>query len=486
MDRRDVLKRVAVAGGASLAGLGVYTHFNNPPPEEPDLAESMPTDDPTESPTQSKEPTPSPTEPVPHGDEFDTVVDVVAAGADPDGNEPIGEFLETYADDNTLLSFPAGTYVLPQLELGEYDHLGLAAAGEDRPTFVAPADSCHNDDPHVQFERVTNFLLEGIDFDFENEGAGGAINVIASGDATVRDVTTRGTCGSQITMFRIDIRDEGGVGIVENLRAENSGTDGWMTGAYVGKRHSGEVTFRNCELSEFSDNGLYGSAPGTDGGGGGTVHTEDGDFRNNNVSNIRLGTAGSTARGDSILVESPPEAESINLRGIRFRRGAEQVVEDCDIEFGSDVTESFGAIVYHRENGGARVANSTVTMHSDHLPALRAFYHSDDTDTAPTFENLTIDGDADRGFAALINGRDGTRFENCSIEQTGDHRDGIRIAYSQDCELVDCRIDVTGYPLILRDSTLTVRDTTFVTPDGERHVDEMEAEPGDFRPEAWT
>jgi hypothetical protein len=319
----------------------------------------------------------------------------------------------------------------------------------------------------------------------ERELDGITVGVIPTGDATVRDVVTRGSCRDQVTMFRIDIRNPDATGLVENVRTRDDQGSSWLTGAYVGARHSGGVTFRGCELSEFTDNGLYGSAPGTPDGGDGTVHTEGGEYRNNNVSNIRLGTPGSTARGDTIVVESAPEAESLNLRGIRFRRGIDQVVEDCDIRFGPDVTDSFGAIVYHADNGGARVSNSQVTMDSDTIPAVRAYYHEGDTESAPTFENLTVDGDASRGYAVMINGRDGTAFRNCTIEQSGSQRDGIRLAYSADCELTDSRIDVTGYPLILRDSTLTVRNTTFVTPDGERHVEEMEAGPGDFRPETW-
>lgn len=483
MNRRQFLRRGAAAGAVGLTGAAVYSVVGGPPSDDQDPA-GMDTETATGEPPSGS---PTPEQPVRHGDAFGTVVDVVKAGADPTGEEPIGDLLDRHAADDTLLSFPPGDYRLPQIELTDYDHLGIAAAREERPTFVAPANSCHNTDPHIQFAKVTQFLLEGFDFDFQRDGAGGAINVIASGDATVRDVTARGSCKRQITMFRMDIRNPEGVGLVENFRAQNVEDSGWMTGAYVGLHHSGEVTFRNCELSGFTDNGLYGSAPGAEGGGG-TVHTEGGEFRNNNVSNIRLGTAGSSARGDTIVVESPPDAESVNLRGVRLRRGAGQVVEDCEIRFGPDVTRSFGTVVYHSDNGGALVADSTITMDSPRIPAIQAVYPSGEGrgEGAPTFRNLRIDGEASRGYAVMVNGRDGTTFENCTIEQPGSQRDGIRLAYADDCTLIDSRIDVTGYPLILRDSTLSIRNTTFVTPEGERHVDEMEAGPGDFRPGTWT
>lgn len=479
MDRRNFLKGTAIAGFAGLTGVAAYEFTTDGQPSE-DADQ-----DPTRT-TTAEQPEPTPEETVRHADEFGTVIDAQQAGADPSGVEAIGDLLQELAADDTLLSFRPGTYLLPRIELSAYDHLGIAAAHDERPTFVAPAHSCTNSDPHVEFADVTDFLLEGIDFDFRRDGAGGAINVIASGDATVRDITATGSCRAQITAFRMDIRDTDGTGLVENYRATQTQDTGWLTGAYVGERHSGEVTFRNCELRGFTDNGLYGSAPATENGGGGLVHTEGCRFRNNNVSNLRLGTPGSTASGDSIVVESAPDAARTNLRGIRFRRGFDQVVEDCDIRFGPGVTNSFGAIVYHADNAGARVANTRIRMDSDGVPAINAFYPSGDPAGAPAFENLTIDGSANRGYTAQINGRSRTTFRDCTIEQTGTHRDGIRLAYCHDCELVDSRIEVTGYPLILRDSTLRIRNTTFVTPDGEYHVDDMAAGPGDFRPSTWS
>ena len=421
-----------------------------------------------------------------YADEFGTVVDAVDAGADPTGEEPIDDLLADRAGDDTLLSFAPGTYRLPPVEIPEYDHFGIAAAGDERPTFRAPEGSCTDGGRHTRFVGVTDFLLDGIDFDFRADGAGGSVAVIASGDAAVREVTINGSCRNQVSMFRMEVRNPSGSGVAESVRVRDDQRSTWLTGAYVGEEHSGEVTFRNCEFSEFTDNGLYGSAPGIDGGGDGAVHTVDSRFENNNVSNIRLGSSGSTARGDAVVVDSPPEAERTNLRGIRFRRGSGQTVDNCDIRFGPAVTESFGAIVYHADNRGARVTDSHVTVDGDGVPAVRTFYAADEDGDPPAFDGLAIDGDASRGFAVDVEGRDGASFRNCTIEQTGSNRDGIRIAYSADCELIDSRIDVTGYPLILRDATLHIRNTTFVTPAGERHVDRMDAGPGDFRPESWA
>ena len=476
MERRELLKRAGVGGAVGVTGIVAYGRLRDDG-EPPDADE--PASNGGDPPTDEREPPR-------YADEFGTVVDAVRAGADPSGDEPIGELLADRAGDDTLLSFPPGTYRFPTVELSGYDRLGIAAAGDERPTFRAPEGSCGDMGRHARFLEVTDFLLDGIDFDFRAEGAGGSVAVIASGDAAVRDVTLEGSCRNQTSMFRMEIRDPDGSGVAENVRVRDDQHSTWMTGAYVGEEHSGELTFRGCELSEFTDNGLYASAPGVEGGGDGAVHTVGGRFENNNVSNIRFGSAGSTARGDSILVESAPDAERVNLRGIRFRRGSDQTVEDCDVRFGSGVRDSFGAIVYHADNRGARVTDSHVTVDSDGVPAVKAFYATDEAGGAPVLDGLTVDGEARRGFAVDVEGRNGTIIRDCAIEQTGGNRDGIRLAYSDDCELVDSRVDVTGYPLILRDANLTIRNTTFVTPDGERHVDRMDAGPGDFRPEAWA
>lgn len=201
MNRRQLLQRSAAIGTVGLTFQDVLDLISAHNNGEATFQEVLDLID--EFNTQERL---KPEEPVHHSDEFGTVIDAVKAGADPEGNDPIDGILNQYAADDTLLSFPAGTYLLPQTNLTGYDHLGIAAAHDEHPTFVAPAGSC-NGDPHIQFTMVSDFLLEGVDFDFQRQGAGGAINVIASGDATVRDVTAQGSCRQPISMLRIDIRD---------------------------------------------------------------------------------------------------------------------------------------------------------------------------------------------------------------------------------------------------------------------------------------
>lgn len=471
IDRRQLLKAALGTGGV-LAGTAlvstVLDREEGEPPSGTDGGAG-----PTETPSgTTAEP------PLRLATEYGTVVDALEVGADPTGEAPVNELVERHAADDTLLSFRPGTYRLAPLRLSGLRGFAIAAAGEEPPTFVPEPGNCRSE-PYVWFEGVEEFLLDRISFDFTAEGTGGEVRVTAAGDATVRDVTAAGSCPDQVALFRIDVLEEGGTGLVENFRARNPGNDPKLTCVYVGEPHAGEIRFRNCDLQGFSDNGLYASSPGHDGGKNGVVHVEGGLYRNNNVANVRLGSTGSTATGVRIVADAVPVADSVNVRGIRLREQGDQLVTGCHIRIGPDGGDGFGGIVFHGANTGAIVRDTTIAVDRDEVPAIRAF-PNEEADTGPMFEGLTIGGEAAGGYAALIDGRPGTVFRNCDIVQSGSERGGLRLAFSPDCEIVDSRIEVTGDPLVLRQSSAVVRNTTIVTPGGERYVDEMAATDEDF------
>lgn len=475
MNRRDLIKAGLAGGSVVAGGLIVADQLRRQEPVAP--PERTPT-----PPEEEEPPTPTTEEPPErYEDEYGTVVDMVDVGADPSGQEPINALVQEHAGDDTVLTFPAGTFQLRPIRLVDYAHFGLAGSGDERPTLVSAPGECISG-PYLRFDGVSDFLMEHVAFDFREPNTGGEIRIDADGDATVRDVRAGGSCEDQIALFRIDVRDENGTGLVENFHAENATNDLSLTCIYVGEAHAGELTFRNCQLRGFSDNGLYASSPGQEAGRNGVVHVDGGLYENNNVSNVRLGSTGSTARGVEIVADTQPAADSVNVRGIRLRERGDQLVEDCNILIGPESGYGFGGIVYHPANQGAVVRNTAIQVDRDYVPAVRAFPRSEGS-SAQVFENLTITGGAARGFAAMIEGRDGTIFRNCTIEQTGEQRGGLRLAYSSDCEIVDCTIDVTAEPIVLRQSTAEVRNTTLRTPGGERYIDRLSADDEDFRPQ---
>lgn len=478
MNRRTLLKRAGAVAATGVAGLGVIrggttlVAREDPPPGNATPA-TRGTDDPTTTRGETEATTDdgdtdreSPD--VRHGDEFEHVVDAVAAGADPTGETAVTPIIQRNAADDTLLSFPPGTYRVEPLTLSTYDSLGVAAATAERPTFVAAPGVCVQT-PYLRFEDVSDFLLDGIDFDFTDPGAGGGVRIVADGDVTVSNVDLAGSCDAQVAAFRVDVADATGTGLVENLQATHV-TDSKLTGLFVGKSHAGEVTFRDCRVRGFSDNGLYASVPGLDDGANGAVHTHRGSFQDNNISNVRLGSTGSTARGVTVAVDSVPPGDTVNARGIRLRNRRGQVVEDCDVRFGDGAPESFGAVVFHGDNAGGTVRNTRVEVDRDGVPAVHAFAPNQPNNDPPTFRNVTVTGDARGWYAATLYRRDGTTFEDCVIDQTGGGRGGIRLKNAAGCEISNCRIESDRAPVVARDATVRVRDTTVVTPQGERRI----------------
>ena len=466
VDRRKLLIGLGVAGGVGVgAGIG-YSVLDEeeprrPPAEEPD---------------------------VPRTEQFGTVVNAVEVGADPDGEEPVNDILTEYADDDTLLSFPEGTYLLQPITLSDYTRLGIAAEGRGRPTFVAEDGNCVNGgSSYVHFENVAELLLDGVTFDFTGESTGGVVRITATGDATVTNVRAPGECADQVALFRLDVVDEAATAIVEGLEIDNQSTDSWLTGVYVGKQHAGDLVFRNCSVKGFTDNGLYASAPGLSDGAGGIVHVDGGTYRNNNVSNVRLGSAGSVARGVTSISDSPPPSDgevTANARGFRLRSGYGQLIDGCEVRITGDTRFTHGGIVFHKTNGGARVQDTRVEIDRDETPGIRLFPRENDNPETPFFENIDIRGTAARAHSVLVENRDETVFRNCNIKQSGEDRNGLVFRDSADCRLVNSTVDVTGYPVVLQNATLLIKNTTFITPDGREEIDEMEATEGDFAPES--
>lgn len=476
MTRRRFLRHAGLAGVAGVVGVasvGGLSREQEPGPE------SQPQETPTETPRTVDGPGP-----VRYADRYGTVVDAVEAGADPEGKTPINDVVEAHVADDTLLSFPGGTYLIQPLGISGISNFGIAASYDDPPTFVPARGACRPASPYLLFTGIEDFLLDGVTFDFTRIESGGPLYLFPEGESAIRKVRVTGSCREQITTVRIDVNDEDDETLVENLVAENDdGGSELLTGVYVGKNHAGTLTFRDCRVRGFSNNGLYASAPGNDDGRDGEVHVVGGRYENNNISGIRLGSTGATARDASVVVdESPPANGAVNARGIRLRGRRGQLVEGCDVYVGPGTERSFGAVVVHPDTAGATVRATEMTVDHDTTPALQAFPPSRSVSSRLVLEDLTIDGDSAGAYAALVDSRDGTVFRDCTITQPGDDRGGIYLRSSSDCRIVDCRIDVTGNPLVLRGTTVRVENTTLVTPDGEEHIEEMEASDEDFTP----
>jgi len=461
--RRAFLHRgAALALSGAIAGCQFRDGEPDPASPEPD----RPTDSPTPATPTSRERLAST-----YGDRFDEYVDVVAAGASPDGADPIDGVLERVVDDDTLVYVPAGTYRVDSVRVEGVSNAALVAESPDRTSIVPGQSAADVGHLFLRFHGVSDFLLEGFTLDYRESGAGGATQVISRGDFAVRDLRVRGTMPDESlpdnpAAFRFDVRDESATGTVENVVATDGGHDGGnAVGLYVGAAHAGTLEFVDCEVSNFPNNGLYASAPGRDDealrGNDGTVHVRGGRYANNNIANVRLGSTDSTARGVTVVVDErpPSHAGAMNARGIRIRNRSGIVVEDCEITIGADAGEGFGGLVFHPNAGTSTIRDTTIQVDRDGTPAIRALDDDpSDATPGPTFENVTVSGSAAGGWAVEITGRADVAFEDCTVTGRGAGRNGLSFTACENCVVDGGEIDVPGIPVRGRGSTVETLD----------------------------
>lgn len=377
--------------------------------------------------------------------EFDRVVNVVEAGADNSGSDPIDGVLRDVLGDGTLVEFPDGEYAINQLSLWGKRNFGMRATGD---ATLVPGDD-YNQNLWIGGSDFSDFLFEGFTIDNTEEGKAPAVKMLADDGLTVRDVTKRGVHDGAENAFQFRVTDSDGDGLVERLRAPDGGPwldapGGSPVGVYVDS--DGPITFRDCQIERFGNNGLYAahsSAP---------ITVEGGHFENNDVAQIRLGSAGSAVRGAEIVVDDP-EYESGNFRGIRISDGPGPVtVEDCDISVSG--AQGTGAIVGAYSGGSFTVRDTRIRVGRDYEvvgsgdDTSRGIYVDEPTGIDDpgerVIENVSITGEAhDR--SAMQFDRGNNRVENVCISQSGSHRKGIEFADGTDDNVVrNAAIDVAA------------------------------------------
>lgn len=451
ISRRQLLR----LGGVGIAGLAGCPGDDGPGPE----TDVSPTNTSTTS-TPGTATTPTSRIPPDYAERFDSIVDITAAGADPSGSRAVDDVIQSVAADDTLIVFPDGQYRIDELSMPAPDNFGFFAPSEADSSIVPTEGK-----PNIEWlllSDATDFLYDGIDFDFRETGPVGGTVFSGPGDIVFRNLRVRGDYETlEQQLMRIDVTNTDGEALVDNLVASAADkSDVNTTGLYVGRTHAGEITFRNCQLEGFSDNAIYASPPGGDGdrfdAKDGAVHVRGGLFRNNNIAGIRIGSTGSTVKDATVVVdEVPPHmGDSLNARGIRLRGKRDQLIENCRIVYGPDAGATTGALTLNGANGHATIRNVSIEMNSDSTRAILAKSPEITGNVSPTFDNVSITGTAAAGQTATINGRPGTTFRNCCIRQSGDGRDGIQFVESSNCEVEDSQINVPGEPIILDNSSL--------------------------------
>lgn len=452
MNRRQLLARAGAAAAASFAGCARDADT------QPTTATTGRTREPATATTESNRvqppSTPSPREQ--YADRFGSVVDVGEHDVAADASESILPVLDEHVTDDTLVYFPEGRYLLPDAwEVPSFANIGFVGDGAT----IVPRDGFSG----YLFTMGTpgharNLLFDGIEFDFTARDTGARpIQALVDDGLEVRDVAVRGVQDTGQDMMRFDVTATHGTGLVERLRLPDGGVpETPTTGCFVGPTSTGSLTFRDCHIAGFPDNGLYASAAQ------GPVRVLGGIYENNGIANVRVG-------GDSLVrdvhVRCNEARQGIeNMRGIRLRQGANARVENCVVEL-RDVTYSDGAITIAPWLESAVVRDTRIVVDADEVPGIRLKTPIDPGDAGPHVEcrNVRIDGSAARNAAVQVVDRDACVFEDLCIRQTGADRDGVYLLRSRDSVVRDAAIAVTGEPLVLEDSTAETFNVTTAT-----------------------
>jgi hypothetical protein len=383
---------------------------------------------------------------------YDRVVDVVEAGADPDGSESVTPVLEEVAADDTLLSFPPGTYLFDSTWRFEgYSNLGVAG---DRATLVPAQDLGY----WLIGHDADDFTFAGFTLDHQGEAIGPQVQIHATGgQSVVRDLTVRGFHDSDHIPLIPNVESADASLLVERLRIPD-GTRGHAA-VFVGPGSVGKLTFADCYL-EGCAQGIYGSAHS------GPFYVLGGTYVDNNKAAIRAGGGdhGAHIHGVHVRIDGPdPDRWTTpkNFRGLWLREGTNSFVTGCDIELlnlagvGGD-----GAIFLDDLMGTATIRNTHIRVDDDAY-AIRAQPPSGDAASLQgnqdlpdehhlTCENVRVTGSADRLETIRMMGRDGSTFRNVVVDQSSRERRGLVVGG----DATECTVQggswVTGhYPFVV-------------------------------------
>ena len=356
---------------------------------------------------------------------FDRVVNMKEKGADANANEPIDDLLTEHAADRTLLYFPPGRYRMAEgLKLSSFTNFGVV--GKDATIVAPPGNNKYlfvfGSDPPGDSRGL---LFQNITFDVRGRNKGPfVLNVLVDDEVYVRDITVRGKQSADQPVLGMAITDEGGSGIVERASFPDGGTSGTTpVGIFVHKLHVGEVTFRDCRVEWFPNNGIYASRAK------GPVKVEGGLYRNNDISQVRLGSKGSYAKDVDVVIDGFRPKDR-NQRGIWLRNPAGVLVENCRVKLEESVGSS-AVEVY--SGGGATFRNCRVEVNASKY-AFRFERGDPDVKGNVLLEDVSITGSASGEMFpyAMECLRDSTVFRNVTLNQTGSNRHGLWIR-AKDC-----------------------------------------------------
>ncbi|WP_240145680.1 hypothetical protein [Halococcus salsus] len=381
------------------------------------------------------------------GVRFGNTVNMVnEAGCNPNGRGSCHDEVMEYADDDTLLVFPEGTYRLDtgpntRIDLQGYDKFGMIGKGGGA-TFEFTSNTDGYKDINV--DDVGQFVHRNIDWDITANNCAPGFAVRARDRLFIKDWNVNGRQDKDGGFtLQPGIANPDGVGIIRQFDARDGCEIGSVerNGVLVASgRNNGTLRFIDCHLEEFSNNGIYAAASG------GPIQVEGGTFRNSEPSQLRFSGEGSYVDGATVeldISKMPREyGEQIeNARGIWWetknttplRSGGE--IRNTDVMMRNagpppleetSPNSSAGILI---PSGGVTIRDSTVRVDITPRPAIHAQGPLQSNLPEPyrvVMDNVTVEGSANDWAAVQIEERPGSVIRGCEFDIG--YRNGVVLA----------------------------------------------------------
>lgn len=392
---------------------------------------------------------------------FEERVDAVDdLGWDPNGLFPVDDSLVKSFDRDILVEVPPGEYKLLETIEGEnVSNWGMRGVGEERTDVRFTT----NEGSRVEFQLMygSDLLLENFSFDLGGQfDRTMGMRTIIEDNLLIRNVEKAGANPTEnpsgVSALILSVTDPNGAAVVDTFI--RTGPQIFLPFpknelcVFSGRTHKGTVTYRDLEIHNAGEGGVYASkCPGD-------VHVEGGFYKNNRNDGIRISGNGSYIKDATVVIDSDdfhPKNGGVEgqMRGIRMQSGDQGFtggfIEDTTLELRSTfLTQSLVHITNNQ--GGMQLRNSELKNWTDRF-SFRAVPPLDHVAEpwSVTLDNVQMKEHGNSGSALKIDGRPNSTLRNVTIEtpRESGQRHGVTVVDSHGTVFEDVTVETTGVPL---------------------------------------
>jgi hypothetical protein len=392
-------------------------------------------------------------------------------GWDPDGLQPIDDSLIESLDRSILVEIPPGEYKLNKsIEVEGVSNWGMRGSGDARTDVRFTT----NEDSRIKFKLVSinDVLLENFAFDQGDRfDRAMGMTFIVEDNLRIQNVEKAGANPTQnpngVSALLLNVSDPDGTALVDTF--VRTGPQDFLPYpenelcVYSGPGHRGTVVYRDLDIRNAGENGIYASkCPGN-------IHVEGGFYKNNRNDGIRISGDGSYVKGATVVIDADdfhPQNKGVKgqMRGIRMQSGdwgfSGGFIEGCDLELRS--TFYTQGLVYVVHNQGRMTLRNTDLKNWTEYFTFRAEPPSEYVQgpAEVTLDNVRMKEHARTRSAVKIDGRPGSTFRDVTIETEGTPglRDGIVLTDSPGTVFEDVSVETTGVPLRIERASTSPED----------------------------